>query len=152
MIMHFFVPGTPVPQGSKRVVRGRLIDVNQDSLRQWRSAIVRQAQGWISTHRPLRFPLDGPVSVVVGFDFPRPKCHFGTGRNAHIVKSRFREALMAVKPDLDKLVRAVLDALTDAGVWVDDSRVDSISATKSWVTDGEPGIRIWVFDDGGERV
>jgi len=36
-------------------------------------------------------------------------------------------------PDIDKLMRAVLDSLTDAMVWTDDSLVVSVLARKVWV-------------------
>ena len=42
------------------------------------------------------------------------------------------------KPDLDKLLRSVLDALTGI-VWVDDSQVVIISARKDF---GQPGATI----------
>nr|DAN37658.1 MAG TPA: Endodeoxyribonuclease RusA [Caudoviricetes sp.] len=49
----------------------------------------------------------------------------------------------AVKPDLDKLTRAVFDALTDAGVWRDDSRVVDMRVTKRY-EDAEAVPGVWV--------
>ncbi len=46
-------------------------------------------------------------------------------------------------PDLDKLVRAIGDALTDAGVWLDDAQVVGWSAWKRRTAPGEPeGVSI----------
>jgi Holliday junction resolvase RusA-like endonuclease len=41
------------------------------------------------------------------------------------------------KPDIDKLLRAVLDPLTGI-VMVDDSRVAYVTASKRYAIDGEP--------------
>lgn len=51
------------------------------------------------------------------------------------------------RPDLDKLIRAVLDALSSAGVWRDDSQVVSTLAEKRLAEIGEPtGCRIKVCE------
>lgn len=130
-MLDFFVEGTPVPQGSKNAyVRGGravLVDANP-RLKSWRAEVREAAEaaiadaGWET--------LDEPCHVYLGFTLPRPK--------------RPRWGAPAVKPDLDKLTRAVFDALTDAGVWRDDSRVVSMEVTKKYEgEDGEvPGV--WV--------
>lgn len=130
-MLDFFAGGTPVPQGSKNAyVRGGravLVDANA-RLKPWR-ALVREAAeeaiadaGWET--------LDEPCRVYLGFTMSRPR--------------RPRWDVPAVKPDLDKLARAVFDALTDAGVWRDDSRVVDMKVTKRYEgEDGEiPGV--WV--------
>ena len=50
------------------------------------------------------------------------------------------------KPDLDKLTRSVLDSLTDAGIFTDDSRVVAIDACKitSVGRDGMSGVYVGV--------
>src|SRR5206468_58994 len=70
----------------------------------------------------LRFPT-GPVDVGLYFYFPRPKSHYRTGRNSHLLKDPATEYKPS-KPDLDKLVRAALDAITQSGrIWRDDAQV-----------------------------
>lgn len=85
------------------------------------------------------FPPDwddrGAYHLRCAFFFQRPKSHIiknGLAKNApeHLVS----------RPDLDKLVRAVGDALTDAGAFIDDSRIVMITATKAY--EGESGARI----------
>lgn len=117
-VLGFTVGGIPVPQGSKRafVVKGRavLADVNSKALKAWRKDVAAAAAGAYAG----RATLDEPVAVRVRFVFERPK----TVKREH----------MAVAPDVDKLARAVLDSLTSAAVYRDDSRVVHLDVTKSY--------------------
>lgn len=124
------VLGEPVPQGSMIPItrKGKtiLIPDNSAGLKRWRGAVVAAARarvalaGWLV--------LDGPVALSVTFWLTRPAAAKGRAR-PH------------VRPDLDKLVRAVMDALTEAGVWSDDSRVVRLSAAKHYAV-ATPGARI----------
>lgn len=111
--------GVPIPQGSTKAFmpRGaRLPVVTADNARTkpWRQAIVDASREQMEGRRPI----DGPVELRVVFYMPRPKS----------APKRVTEP--SAKPDLDKLVRAVGDALTAAGVWADDSRVVFVAARK----------------------
>jgi len=82
----------------------------------------------------------GPVTLHLGFDLPRPLEHYGTGKNS----ARLRPAAPAYPvraPDLDKLIRAICDAATDAGAWKDDSQVVTILAHKRFGP-SQPGVLI----------
>jgi Holliday junction resolvase RusA-like endonuclease len=71
-----------------------------------------------------------PVHVRMTFNLPRPAGHYGSGKNAGKVRaSAPREHV--TKPDLDKLARCVLDALTGV-VYADDSQVVGINASKCY--------------------
>lgn len=61
--------------------------------------------------------LEGPLRLECVFTFQAPKRR---GLN------QWRQA----KPDIDNLTKAVMDALTDAGLWEDDSQVVCIHAAK----------------------
>jgi Holliday junction resolvase RusA-like endonuclease len=74
---------------------------------------------------------DGAVKVALMFFMPRPK--------------RCVRVRPSVRPDLDKLVRSVLDALQRAGVYEDDARVCRVDASKHYATtDLCPGVEITV--------
>lgn len=123
----FFVEGAPVPQGSKVIARSGvktwLRDVNTTRLKAWRRAVSLEAD------RGVEF--DAPVVVTLGFVLLRPK--------------RPRWLVPAVKPDIDKLTRSVLDGLVDGGLLADDSRVVELHVTKRYVTPGDlPGVGIEV--------
>jgi Holliday junction resolvase RusA-like endonuclease len=85
-------------------------------------------------------PLKGPVSINIQFRFARPKGHFGTGRNEGTVKAS-APFVPTGKPDLDKLQRAVFDALTHI-VWLDDAQVVEVKAYKIYAEN--PGILVLV--------
>lgn len=144
--LSFDVPGIARPQGSKRHVgNGRMIE-SSSYVKAWRAsvashgiaAIVRQERQ--TGHR---YPLTGPVAVDVVFHLPRPKHHYRTGRFAGTLRA-VAPRLMQTGPDLDKLVRAVGDALTAACVVLDDRQIYKIHASKVW-TSGDPYTAITVI-------
>ena len=91
--------------------------------------------------------LDGPVSVTVNFYLPRPKSHYGTGRNAGALKPS-APAEHLTMPDLDKLQRAVGDALTRLA-WRDDSQIVAWHAYKHYATTDHPvGAQITIQELG----
>lgn len=140
-IVSFTVHGAPAPQGSK-VVRshgGRSWTTESSkALPEWRKA-VRQRAGDAMQGAPA---YDGPVILDVRFFLPRPQGHYGTGRNAGQRRAG-APILPAVQPDLDKLVRAVGDAL--AGVVIrNDSAVVSIRADKRYADTRGVGVDVLV--------
>ena len=50
----------------------------------------------------------------------------------------------ATKPDCDNLVKAVLDAMTLLGFWVDDSQVCSLAVDKVYMDVAGPGVSVRV--------
>ena len=136
----FTVVGTPAPQGSKRHVGGGRMIESSPHVKPWRESIRAAAleamgEDWQQ--------LTGPVGLSLGFYLPRPKGHYGTGRNADSLRpSAPRHPV--TKPDLDKLIRAVLDALTSAGLWRDDSQVVSILAGKEYADGVSPRLTVGV--------
>jgi Holliday junction resolvase RusA-like endonuclease len=122
------VQGDPASQGSHSVINGRIVQVNSSKHKRWRNAVVFAALDLISEDWK---PIDAPVELSVIFYMPRPKT----------VQDR---ALPSVMPDLDKLIRAVADSLTDAGIYADDSRIVRINAAKVYADDRGPGALIRV--------
>lgn len=130
------VPGIPQPKGSLkafRAYRSRRVVVTSDNpkLRAWHDAVVgvtRAARG------PAR-PFPGAVVVSCTFVLPRPASY------------PRRVVQHTRKPDLDKLVRAVLDALAASDLFGDDAAVVGLHAWKSYVIPGvRPGVTITVED------
>ena len=138
----FFVPGEPITEGSTRAfASGQRVVVTHDRGREldaWRIKVAHaaeaaaQAVGWEPQY-------DGPVVVDAVFLLSRPKS----------VKKRL---MPHAKPDLDKLIRAVGDALApyrQPGVLKDDSRIVTWHASKHYATPYKPGVFITVSPVGG---
>jgi Holliday junction resolvase RusA-like endonuclease len=120
----FTVPGKPAPQGSKSYYRGRMVE-SSAALKPWRDKVAahgRQAAG------PGWQRLEGPVRVSVIFTFTRPASHYTRGKQP--VLKPGAPALPVTEADTDKLSRAILDALTAAGIYLDDRQVTTLIAMK----------------------
>jgi Holliday junction resolvase RusA-like endonuclease len=123
------VSGTPAPQGSKVFYRKGGMRESSKAVGPWREAVRTETQGaMIKANMP---PLTGPVRVNLQFVMPRPKGHYRTGRNAHLLRDGAPPWPVG-KPDADKLARAVFDGLTDGGAWKDDSQVVALHVVKTY--------------------
>ena len=137
------VAGIPIPQGSMRgFVRGGHAVLTSDNprLRGWRqdvTAALFEARHGVQ--------LTGPVRLSVAFALPRPAGHFGVRGILASAPSR----PIGARGDLDKLVRAIGDAATAAGVWRDDGQVVDCHSSKDWAEPEEgPGVRIQIWELG----
>lgn len=136
MRLWLHVPGSPAPQGSKsfkgfRNGRGILVE-SSAAVGPWRERIA------LAAHNAMvgRTLMTGPIDITMLFVLPRPK------------SAPKRTTPPAVKrPDLDKLARAVLDALTNV-VFGDDSQVTSIGCAKRLAQlDEAPGLYLAIAPD-----
>lgn len=137
----FYVPGLPQPQGSARafVVKGRAVVTSDNpKMKSWRMDVKTVAYQECTL-------LEGPVQIDAGFYLPRPKSHYGTGRNAAVLKES-APALVSSKPDIDKLSRALLDALTGIA-YRDDAQVVRLSVVKRYA---EQGAGTFITVEGAE--
>lgn len=131
----FRVEGEPITQGSMKVFNGHVVHSNK-KLRPWREAVA-----WAAKEAWGPEPITGPVVLHCLFTIRRPKLHYGSGKNALVVKDRSPQRHIQ-KPDVDKLARAISDALTGI-VFMDDSQIDEIHARKQWSEiDNLPGAVI----------
>ena len=137
------VYGTPAPQGSKRHVGNGVMVESSAKVKPWRQDVkyaALEARGGYA----VATIITGPVHVDLVFMLPRPRSHFRTGKNAHLLRDNAPTAPHR-KPDLDKLIRSTLDALGEAGVWNDDAQVVGITATKTYTFDA-PGAHISITE------
>ena len=121
MTQIFYVNGIPIPQGSKtaKVVNGRVVMWESNKkLKRWREEIAATIQLSMTE----QYSQHACLKINLTFEFIRPKTSKRKAPN--------------VKPDLDKLTRAVFDALTKSGVYHDDAQVVSLRARKTYVTTG----------------
>jgi len=134
------VYGTPAPQGSKRHVgRGVMVESSK-KVKPWRED-VRQAALVALAESPEWDPGAAQLVAHMTFTLPRPRSHFRTGKNAHLLRDGAPRLLHSTKPDLDKLLRSTFDALGSAGVYVDDSRLAQVFAVKVYAS-ADPTARV----------
>lgn len=145
-VLRLYVDGVPRPEGSTiampprgqpcpacRARPGRwfVLPDNRKVLGPWRQQVTTKARLVLATDGGA-YPLTGPLWARCDFTFARPRSHppgsWPVGRGA--------------VGDLDKLVRAVYDALTDAGVWGDDAQVVREVSEKRY--GARPGARVLV--------
>ncbi|MDO5533211.1 MAG: RusA family crossover junction endodeoxyribonuclease [Propionibacteriaceae bacterium] len=138
----FFVPGIPAPQGSKRAYANRrtgrvqLVEMSK-RVKPWRAAVKAAAEA-----EGVR--IRGAVYVYLGFFLPRPRSHYRTGRNAHLLRDHApRWPTSHAVGDLDKLTRSTLDGLTAGGVLDDDADVVKMFVEKAYAPEGtDPGADV----------
>lgn len=132
-----FITAIPQPQARPRVFRSRSGGIVAHSPKSLFFRVVYME----AVKNPPKMRFEGPVSLWARFYLPRPK-------NATTGKGRAR-AWHIARPDLDNLEKAVMDALTQAGVWVDDSLVCLKTTSKALTQlgcDQKPGVFIRVTD------
>lgn len=151
------VIGQPAAQGSKRALAhrstGRVVTIESghDRVQTWRGDVIRAvttALPGIDNDARNGAPfLNGPLVVTITFRFNRPKGHYRTGRNSHLLRAT-APTHPAGKPDLDKLLRSTFDALTTSRVWRDDAQVVRLNDVSKQYVDGPTGalIRIATVD------
>ena len=137
--LRFVVFGRSQQKGSKRVlpIRGRvplghqhvvLVDANKNAA-PWAQQVSAAALRAYGTGELIRTP----VAVRMAFYFSRPKSHFGRGRNAETLRPAAPRH-MGSMPDLDKLARCAVDALTGI-VLKDDALISELALAKRY---GDP--------------
>jgi len=136
-MIDFFVEGDPVTKGS--MIGHKLADGRVIVMDDFRGERGRRLQAWmkaIAWEGRMTYkgqPIAGPVVLHLAFHLLKPKSN--------------KKPYPSQRPDIDKLVRAVLDAIQTRAKWggtliVDDSQVVSMTARKTW---GEaPGVQVTV--------
>ena len=137
MTIEMTVLGTPAPKGSPRVVthgRGgaplpkpRVLKDGPKTVF-WHALVADEAQRAMESQKPF---IEVSLSVEITFYLRRPKSHYG--KRGLLPSAR---PYPAVKPDVDKLVRATLDPLQGV-VFDDDSRIVSLTAVKRYAELGK---------------
>lgn len=125
--------GTPVYKNGKPLVRvrpnnGRALEQNAGGIASVAVA-AREAAG-------VDLLRDVAIHVTLRFYMPSPSYRYGTGRNAGLLKDS-ATARPAKRPDVDKLVRQVLDAITGV-IYADDGQVVSLLAEKHYAEGNQP--------------
>lgn len=123
----FFITGIPKPQSRPKFARAGGFVKTYSPKTNWYEICYAVAL----QNRP-EVPFDGPISVGLSFALPRPK------------SAPKRVVWPAVRPDLDNYEKAMLDALTQAGIWKDDGLICDLHSVKFYAEGCESGCRVLV--------
>lgn len=139
----FFVAGIAKPAGSKRgfyikkLNRVIITDANPNS-KDWKSDVKAEAMKAYSGE-----PLTCPLAVRFDFIVPRPKGHFRTGANSHLLRDS-APPFPTSKPDLLKLSRGCEDAMTSI-IYKDDAQIVTEHLHKRY--GNTPGVQITIAEE-----
>lgn len=142
----FTVNGTPGAQGSKRHVGRGIMVESSKKVKPWRSDVKAAAEAAAIASDEWE-PATDAVGTEITFRFARPRSHYRTGRNAHLLRD---DAPIYVTSrgagDNDKLQRSTFDALTASGLIADDSLIVAVHAYKVYAASHEtPGATITLY-------
>lgn len=128
-IISWYISGVPVPKGRpKFVARGKFATAYTPiKTRRYEKQVALQS----ALHAPKK-PFSGPISVTLIFRMPRPKS----------LPKRVIEHIR--RPDLDNLIKSVLDPLNKI-FYKDDSQIVHLDAKKVYTTE-EPGVVVVISD------
>lgn len=123
--MTFFAAG--IPKGQPRVkacIRGKHAGVYDPGTADDWKMIVRNecAKVWDGEQ------MTGPVFAQFMFAMPRPKSHFRSNGELKPNAPLYHES----KPDMDNLLKAIFDTLTNLGIWKDDAQVCDIVSSRQY--------------------
>ena len=156
-VLTFEVLGKPVGQGRISFLgKGRpAIHSNQNRLLPWRELVQHAAEAAITEEQQRfaaldvapwfgGFPLDGPIGLYACFTLPKAA-----------KSAKTKTTWPTKRPDGSHLLRAVEDAMTNAGVWRDDSQLVDEHLVKAFPGEHSqalhvPGVRVVIYTIGGE--
>jgi len=136
--IEFFVPGVAKPKGT--LISG----VRKDGRRfqrsldkghsDWKARVSVAAEAAMDGDEMT----EGPVRLYLTFLSVRPKKHFYTGKRSKVMRDD-APPIPTAKPDVDKLTRMILDALTSI-VYKDDAQVSCALIKKRYAD--APGLKV----------
>jgi crossover junction endodeoxyribonuclease RusA len=125
MTLSFSVIGEPGAKGSRRHVGHGITVESSKKVAPWQSAVSWSAVKEMgATPKPM-FAAGVPVRLTIEFYLKRPT----SGKAA-------KRKHPTTRPDLDKITRSTLDALTQAQVYHDDAQVVDMTVTKKYLEAG----------------
>jgi crossover junction endodeoxyribonuclease RusA len=142
--IEIFIHGQPKGQPRPRAFsRGGMTRVYDPATAEgWKSQIAMALKG-------IEHEMDYNANFVVymGFYMPRPKSHYHTSKAKAGQLREDAPIWFNKKPDIDNLVKAVLDCITELNtIWKDDCQVTEIKIDKLWANNNKTGMLLWIWE------
>lgn len=144
--LQFTVHGSPAPQGSKsfkgfsKANRAILVESSQ-AVKPWREDVKLACIRAMNEATPGRWRPYTCVYVAIEFFMPRPKS-----------QPKTRRTVPTTKPDVDKMVRSTLDALTASGLYADDACVVDMRVRERYIVQDDSLGHPWELPGPGAVV
>ena len=142
--IEFFVPGAPVGKGRPRAARrgASVVMFTPEKTAGYEALVAAEASNAMRAEAGPLFT--GPLEAVLEMRIPIPV----SWSKAHKAAALAGTELPTSKPDIDNVVKAILDACNGV-VFRDDAQVVMLVATKAF--SDEPGVRVVIREVQNER-
>ena len=110
------IPGIPIAKKRPRFARRGRFTVAYNDQQTEEGKFLLLAREMLNG-----FYATGPIAMGFCFVFPRPKSHYGAGKNSDKLKPS-APVYHVTRPDMDNLIKFVKDCL-NGEAWKDDSQV-----------------------------
>lgn len=131
----FTVPGKIKGKARPRVLKSGFTYTPKETVQyeNWIKMCYREAQG---EHH------EQAVQVTIDAQFDRPKSHYRTGKNSDLLRDDAPHWHTA-RPDGDNIAKCVCDSLNGLA-WKDDSLVSKLSINKSYSSDHQERLVVYI--------
>lgn len=135
--MKLIIPGKPVAKKRPRFAR------QGNFVRTYNDQETEEGKFLLLARDQIPEPITGhPVEVAMVFHMPRPRSHFGTGKNQGKLKPSAPKH-HTIKPDIDNLIKFPLDVLNGVA-WTDDKQIITVTGCK--VYSDKPRTEIMIHE------
>jgi Holliday junction resolvase RusA-like endonuclease len=143
--IRFIVPGEPCAKGRPKasIVCGHVHMRTPKKTENYEARVCLAA----NEARPSEWQeFDGPIEVEVVAVFSRPDRLLQRSKRTNMLLHGTEDRMPHTsRPDLDNVIKAVLDGMDSAGIWRDDSRVFRLVSSKWYAAIGElPHVEVIV--------
>ena len=135
--MKITIPGKPIAKARPRFARRGKFVITYSSQETEEGRWLWEAKGQVDQC------FEGPAYVICHFYMPRPKGHYGTGKNSGKLKENAPN-WHTKKPDVDNCIKFVLDCLNGLA-WKDDCQIIMVSGQKEYCEAPRTEINIGVM-------
>ncbi|QDP59691.1 MAG: hypothetical protein Unbinned2990contig1001_11 [Prokaryotic dsDNA virus sp.] len=143
------IKGNPKPQQRHRNSRWGIYDPSKKD----KQDFLKKAHKDYNPYSPnsvKHLPRLEAINLNIKFYMKRPKSHYRTGKYADQVKEKWITLPHTKKPDIDNLVKFVMDSLSGInGFFLDDNQIVSVFAEK--IYSDKPRTEIMIVDIDEEK-
>lgn len=136
--MKLIIPGKPISKNRPRFARrGKFTTTYSDQA-------TEAGKFFLICREQVTEKLEGALEVWIDFYIPRPKSHYGTGKNENKLKSTAPKYPMGSRQDLDNLEKFAWDCLNGLA-WNDDRQIVKSQSAKFWAERDAKTV-IWITE------